>query len=136
MNIFDTCNIFFFLIYFVISPSLQWLLILFNFHDILILQLVELHLLHDLVQWCIHKSSPITPILNRINPIPRIDNYLFKIQVLICLPVTRPWHLVGCCAMELGSFKVGYTPIMKINNLFRPFYESKGFVSVFWNSPE
>ena len=27
----------------------------------------------------IHKGSPIIPILNRINPIPRIDTYFFKI---------------------------------------------------------
>jgi hypothetical protein len=32
------------------------------------------------VQSRIHKGSPIIPILNQINPIPRIDTYFFKIR--------------------------------------------------------
>ena len=39
----------------------------------------------------IHKGSPIIPILSRINPIPRTDNYLFKVHSNIVLPSTpRP----------------------------------------------
>ena len=39
----------------------------------------------------IHKESPIITILNRINPIPRIDTYLFKVHSNIVLPSTpRP----------------------------------------------
>ena len=35
--------------------------------------------------------SPIIPILSRINPIPRIDTYLFKVHSNIVLPSTpRP----------------------------------------------
>ena len=39
------------------------------------------------VQWPIHKGSPIIPILSRINPIPRIDTYLFKVHSNILLPI-------------------------------------------------
>jgi hypothetical protein len=35
-----------------------------------------------------HKESPIIPILSRINPIPRIDPYFFKIYYNIILPST------------------------------------------------
>ena len=43
------------------------------------------------VQCRIHKGSPIIPILSRINPIPRIDTYLFKVHFNIVLPSTpRP----------------------------------------------
>ena len=35
-----------------------------------------------------HKGSPIIPILSRINPIPRIDAYLFKVHYNIVLPST------------------------------------------------
>ena len=34
----------------------------------------------------IPKGSPINPILNRINPIPRIDTYFCKIHYNIVLP--------------------------------------------------
>ena len=37
------------------------------------------------VQCRIHKGSPIIPILSRINPIPRIDTYLFKVHSNIVL---------------------------------------------------
>ena len=33
-----------------------------------------------------HKVSPIIPILSRINPIPRIDTYLFKVYLRLGLP--------------------------------------------------
>ena len=33
-----------------------------------------------------NKGSPIIPILNRINPMPRIDTYFFKIHSTIFLP--------------------------------------------------
>ena len=36
----------------------------------------------------LHKSSPIIPILSRINPIPRIDTYLLKVYSNIVLPST------------------------------------------------
>ena len=37
------------------------------------------------------KGTPIIPILSRINPIPRIDAYFFKIHSNIVLPSTpRP----------------------------------------------
>jgi hypothetical protein len=36
-----------------------------------------------------HKGSPIIPILNRINPIPRIDTYFFKVYSNIVLPSTN-----------------------------------------------
>ena len=38
------------------------------------------------VQSHIHKGSPVTSILNQINPIPRIDTYFFKIYSNIVLP--------------------------------------------------
>ena len=38
------------------------------------------------VQCRIHNGSPIIPILSRINPIPRIDTYLFKVHSNIVLP--------------------------------------------------
>ena len=38
------------------------------------------------VQCRIHKGSLIIPILSRINPIPRIDTYLFKVHSNIILP--------------------------------------------------
>ena len=38
---------------------------------------------------CTHKGSPINPILSRINPIPRIETYFFKILSNIVLP-TKP----------------------------------------------
>ena len=41
------------------------------------------------VQCCIHKGSPIIPILSRINPIHRINTYFFKIHSNIVLPFTR-----------------------------------------------
>ena len=31
----------------------------------------------------IHESSPIVPILGRINPVPRIDTYSFNIYILM-----------------------------------------------------
>ena len=34
----------------------------------------------------IHKGSPMIHILSRINPIPRIDAYLFKVYSNIVLP--------------------------------------------------
>ena len=43
------------------------------------------------VQCSIHKGSPIIPILSWINPITRIDTYLFKVHSNIVLPSTpRP----------------------------------------------
>ena len=43
------------------------------------------------VQFRIHKVSPITPILSRINQIPCIDTYFFKIHSNNVLPSTlRP----------------------------------------------
>ena len=38
------------------------------------------------VQFHIHKEPPRIPILCRISPIPRIDNYFFKINSDIVLP--------------------------------------------------
>ena len=35
-----------------------------------------------------HKGSPVIPILNRTNPIPRIDTYFFEIHSNIVLPST------------------------------------------------
>jgi hypothetical protein len=40
------------------------------------------------VQCRIHEDSPIIPILSRINPITRIDTYLFKVHSNIVLPST------------------------------------------------
>ena len=37
------------------------------------------------IQWHIHKGSPIIPIMSRINPVPRIDTYFFKIHSNIIL---------------------------------------------------
>ena len=46
---------------------------------------------HPEVQCRIYKGSPIIPILIRINPITRIDTYLFKVHSKIVLPSTpRP----------------------------------------------
>ena len=46
------------------------------------------------VQCRIHKGSPIIPILSRINPIPHIDTYLFKVHFNIVLLSTprRPYQ--------------------------------------------
>ena len=41
----------------------------------------------------IHKGPPITPILNRINPIPRIDTYFFEIHSNIVLPYKNHTHI-------------------------------------------
>ena len=55
------------------------------------------------------KGSPIIPILSRINPISRIDTYLFKVHSNIILPSTpRP----------LGLFPVGLP--VKILKVFLP----------------
>ena len=35
------------------------------------------------VQFRIHKGSQIISILSRINPIPRIDTYIFKVHFLL-----------------------------------------------------
>ena len=66
--------------------QVRWLI----FHTILI---------HGLwnpeVQYRIHKGCPIIPIQSRINPISRIDTYLFKIHSNIVLPsTTRPPHSI------------------------------------------
>ena len=37
-----------------------------------------------------HKGSPIIPILSRVNPIPRIDTYFFKINSNIVLRLGLP----------------------------------------------
>ena len=52
----------------------------------------KLHgLMNPEVQCHIHKGSPIIPILSQINPITRIDTYLFKVHSNIVLPSTpRP----------------------------------------------
>ena len=52
----------------------------------------ELHgLWNREVQCRIHKASPIIPIQSRINPIPRIDTYFFKVDSNIVLQSTpRP----------------------------------------------
>ena len=43
------------------------------------------------VQYLIHKGTPTIHILSRINPIPQIDTYLFKIHYNTILPSTpRP----------------------------------------------
>ena len=43
------------------------------------------------VQCCIHKGSPIIPVLSRINSIPHIITYFFKVLSDIVLPSTpRP----------------------------------------------
>jgi len=48
---------------------------------------IKLHgLWNPEVQCRIHKGSPIIPIQNRINPIPRIDTYFFKVHCNIVLP--------------------------------------------------
>ena len=45
-----------------------------------------LGLMNPEVQCRIHEGSLIIPILSRINPIPRIDTYLFKVHSNIVLP--------------------------------------------------
>ena len=43
------------------------------------------------VQYRIHKGSPVIPILGRINLVPRIDTYFFKIHSNNVLPfASRP----------------------------------------------
>ena len=44
------------------------------------------------VQCHIHKGSPVIPILSRINSIPHIDTYLFKVHSNIVLPSTPRPH--------------------------------------------
>jgi hypothetical protein len=65
--------------------------------------MIQYNYLHGLwkpeVQCRIHKGSPIIAILSRINPILRIDTYIFKVHSNIVLPSTpRP---------PKGSFPVG-----------------------------
>ena len=52
----------------------------------------QLHGLWNLeVQYCIHKGSQIIPILSWINPILRIDTFIFQAHSNIVLPSTpRP----------------------------------------------
>ena len=47
----------------------------------------------------IHKGSQIIPILSRINPIPRIDTYLFKVHSNIVFPLRL--------GLPKGLFSVG-----------------------------
>ena len=60
------------------------------------------HYLHDLrnpeVQCRVHKGSPIISILSRINPITRIDTYLFKVHSNIVLASTPrpPQRCLSC----------------------------------------
>jgi len=56
------------------------------------INIIQLHgLWNPEVQCTIYKGSPVIPILARINPIPRIDIYFFKIHSNIDLPSTsRP----------------------------------------------
>ena len=50
------------------------------------------------VQCRIHKGSPIIPILSRINPITRIDTYLFKVHSnIVLLSMPRPPHRSLSC---------------------------------------
>jgi hypothetical protein len=42
-----------------------------------------------------NKGSSIIPITSQINPIPRIDTYLFKIYSSIVLPSTRTFHNIN-----------------------------------------
>ena len=42
-----------------------------------------------------HSQEPSIPILSRINPIPRIDTYFFKIHSNIVLPSTPKHSYIG-----------------------------------------
>ena len=64
------------------------------------------------VQCRILKGCPITPFLSRINPIPRIDTYLFKIHSNIIL------HLL--LALPKGFLQVYLVKFTKESYL-RPF---------------
>ena len=44
----------------------------------------------------LHKESPIIPILSRINPIPRIDAYFFKIHSNIVPNQERDSEIESC----------------------------------------
>ena len=64
--------------------------------------LTLVHFLHGLwipdIQFTINKGSPIISILNRINPIPCINTYFFKIHSNINFP---------CLGLPKGLFPVG-----------------------------
>ena len=55
------------------------------------------------VQRRIHNSSPIIPILSRINPIPCIDTYLFKVHSNIVLLSTPRAPSRSCFQISLHS---------------------------------
>ena len=55
-----------------------------------------------------HKGSPEIPILSQINPITRIDTYLFKVHSNIVLPSPRPpqrshYFRCPCCPWSHGG---------------------------------
>ena len=64
----------------------------------------ELHGLWNLeVQCRIHKGSPMILILSRINPIPRIDNYFFKIHSHLSLGLPKSLFSVGVRVKSLKA---------------------------------
>ena len=56
------------------------------------------------VQCRIYKGSSIIPILRRINPVPRIDTYFFKIQSNIVIHLDLPNGLIPVGLKKLTSW--------------------------------
>ena len=91
----------------------------------------------------IHKGSPIIPILSRINPIPRIDTYLFKVYSNIVFPSTPrpPQRSLSCrCSPRIIIWNAECTVMLHFdeyhitlsNNLIlEPYYSD---LPLLWNS--
>jgi len=74
------------------------------------------------VQCRIHKGSPIIPILSRINTIPRIDTYLFKVHSNIVLPPTV------CLGLPKGLFPVGLPTFLHSGYMTCPSQSSSDYI--------
>ena len=61
----------------------------------------------------IHKDSSIIPVLSRINPIPRIDTYFFKIHSNTVLPL--------CLELPKSLFPVSVSLKFSKHNYLLPF---------------
>ena len=65
-----------------------------------------------------HKGFTIIPIMSRINPIPRIDTYLFKVHSNIVLPSTpRPPQRSLSCRRRMRRRRIRRRPLLSVYSL-------------------